>query len=69
MNIEHLSDKEMEDGIEILQAELLRRYEELKCCGNCYNDGDFCDFERCSPQKYCRRWQSDGLTREEREGK
>ena len=46
--------------------ELLRRFEAMKCCGNCklYLE---C-FQSCY-YRICDNWQSDGLSREEREGK
>jgi hypothetical protein len=55
------------------KAELLRRFEAMKCCGNCvaFDGTTICflkdDIMYCN--KYCSQWQYDGLTREEREGK
>jgi hypothetical protein len=46
---------------------LEEQVERLKCCGNCFSDGEFCDFDKCAPQKYCARYTSDNLTRKERE--
>ena len=47
----------------------------LKCCGNCAHKfpdytGDYCELSTndVSSREYCPQWQSDGLTREEREG-
>lgn len=41
--------------------------EDLKCCGNCklYSDTEICRRSN-SHFKYCDKWQSDNLTREER---
>ena len=46
-----------------LELELLRRFEAMKCCGNCklYLE---C-FQSCY-YRICDNWQSDGLTRAER---
>lgn len=58
------------------KAELLRRFENLKCCGNCDKyERDYEDYccgatrDDQEPHDYCPHWQSDGLTRAEREGK
>ena len=60
------------------KAELLRRFEAMKCCGNCQwsisrNCKDWQRYRDCGSypalDSYCDQWQSDGLTREEREGK
>lgn len=56
--------------------ELLRRFEDLKCCGNCgggyttSEDRHFCAryLKLTKASCYCSSWQSDGLTRKEREG-
>ena len=56
------------------KAELLRRFESLKCCGNCKHYVKYecpnCKIYNGWPRStaYCDSWQSDGLTREEREG-
>jgi len=58
-------------------TELLRRFEDLKCCGNCgggyttSEDRHFCAryLKLTKASCYCSSWQSDGLTRAEREGK
>lgn len=42
--------------------------ESLKCCGNC-KDGHYCLFipdKIRNPNSYCDKWQSDGMTRQER---
>jgi hypothetical protein len=44
-------------------SELLRRYDNLKCCGNCKLDKDCTNWAN-----YCDKWVSDGMTRKEREG-
>ena len=58
--------------------ELLRRFEAMKCCGNCQwsisrNCKDWQRYRDCGSypalDSYCDKWQSDGLAREEREGK
>ena len=58
--------------------ELLRRFEAMKCCGNCQwsisrNCKDWQRYRDCGSypalDSYCDKWQYDGLTREEREGK
>lgn len=45
--------------------------DDLKCCGNC-KDGQYClfvpDIIR-NPNTYCPKWESDGMSREEREVK
>ena len=61
------------------KAELLRRFEDSKCCGNCNLGYSFecIQWQRYKNEggdypiegRYCANWQSDGLTREEREGK
>ena len=64
----------------IVKAELLRRFdvlgkenESLMCCGNCkkhkqgYTTG--CSFNGMSSSDYCQDYQTDGLTRADREGK
>ena len=56
--------------------ELLRRFEDLKCCGNCgggyttSEDRHFCAryLKLTKASCYCSSWQSDGLTRAERGG-
>jgi hypothetical protein len=51
-------------------CELLDEIENLKCCGNCRGWDRVMPY-CASPQKvdgYCANWQSDGLTRKEREG-
>jgi hypothetical protein len=53
-----------------IQAEILLQFENLKCCGNCYYGSPMssgCNKQRHG--KYCSLWQTDGLSREEREGK
>lgn len=56
--------------------ELEKEVENLKCCGNCCNyhfekeshcyvNGNY-DYDK-SPSDYCDNWQSDNLTRKERE--
>jgi len=54
-------------------AELLRRFEDMKCCGNCksHKQGHItgCSYKNgMSSNEYCLSWQTDGLTRAEREG-
>jgi len=71
MSVDKLLQK-LYDGYESkIHAEILRRYESLKCCGNCKSDRRNCIY--WNPQGkfngYCPQWQSDGLTRAEREGK
>ena len=65
------------DRCHAIEAELLRRYESLKCCGNCQwsisrNCKDWQRYRDCGSypalDSYCDKWQYDGLTREEREG-
>ena len=60
------------------KAELLRRFEALKCCGNCtQHESRQCpkydEYRRTGlwtlAWHYCDHYKSDGLTREEREGK
>ena len=57
------------------KAELLRRFESLKCCGNCKHYAKYecpnCKIYNGWPRStaYCDSWQYDGLTRAEREGK
>jgi hypothetical protein len=54
------------------RAELLRRFEALRCCGNCksYHTRSDCMMKHeYRPNQYCDMWQSDGLSWEEREGK
>jgi hypothetical protein len=55
------------------KAELLRRFEDSKCCGNCksHKQGHItgCSYKNgMSSNEYCLSWQTDGLTRAEREG-
>lgn len=60
------------------EAELLRRFEASKCCGNCKHS-DLDDEERVccllveekgnQMSDYCSDWQTDNLSRAEREGK
>ena len=56
--------------------ELLRRFEAMKCCGNCQwsisrNCKDWQRYRDCGSypalDSYCDKWQYDGLTRAERE--
>ena len=49
---------------------LLMEIEDLKCCANCESEDDGCDFwmSLCDTNSCCPKWQSDGLTREDREG-
>lgn len=57
-------------------AELEAQVEHLKCCGNCgggyttSEDRHFCAryLKLTKASCYCSSWQSDGLTRKEREG-
>jgi len=58
------------------KAELLRRFEAMKCCGNCQwsisrNCKDWQRYRDCGSypalDSYCDKWQYDGLTRAERE--
>jgi hypothetical protein len=48
----------------------------LRCCGNCKHIGQgyedyYCELNGhdIQPNHYCDQWQTDGLSREEREGK
>jgi hypothetical protein len=47
---------------------LRREVEGLKCCGNCKLYYPECDYRGVLGYYYCDKWQSDGLTRKEREG-
>ena len=56
--------------------ELLRRFDAMKCCGNCQwsisrNCKDWQRYRDCGSypalDSYCDKWQYDGLTRAERE--
>jgi hypothetical protein len=58
------------------RAELLRRFDAMKCCGNCQwsisrNCKDWQRYRDCGSypalDSYCDKWQYDGLTRAERE--
>lgn len=43
----------------------------LKCCGNCNHyakRSDCVTKHEYLPYRYCEQWQSDGMTRKEREG-
>ena len=51
------------DGVLQHIDEMAYEIESLKCCGNC--DGYKCTGK--SMGSYCPQWQSDGLTREERQ--
>ena len=61
---------------DLVRAELLRRFDAMKCCGNCQwsisrNCKDWQRYRDCGSypalDSYCDKWQYDGLTREERE--
>ena len=56
-------DFEILDKIDKLEKE----NESLQCCGNCGTKYDHCFWKHS--WKYCPHWQTDGLTRAEREGK
>jgi hypothetical protein len=70
-------DKSYKEEYYKFKAELLRRFESLKCCGNCeFGFTLQCPFwEKYQNERgdypaacsYCDKWQTDGLTREERE--
>ena len=62
-------------------ADLQAENENMKCCGNCKNYGEYLtrqiryciEYEQTKisnplPYTYCLLWQSDGLSRKEREG-
>jgi len=78
MSVDKLLQK-LYDGYESkIHAELLRRFEAMKCCGNCQwsisrNCKDWQRYRDCGSypalDSYCDKWQSDNLSREEREGK
>jgi len=78
MTVEELIEYICDDAIAVdlpeYPAELLRRYEDSKCCGNCksHKQGHItgCSYKNgMSSNEYCLSWQTDGLTRAEREGK
>ena len=54
------------------QCDLAREAEtqalRLRCCGNCKLYYPECDYRGVLGYYYCDKWQSDGLTRKEREG-
>ncbi|MEN6412906.1 MAG: hypothetical protein ABFC84_09125 [Veillonellales bacterium] len=55
--------------------ELLRRFEDSKCCGNCKAESQSCYAVKGTiiikhpKSHYCDKYEYDGLSREEREGK
>lgn len=57
------------------KAELLRRFEDSKCCGNCKAESQSCYAVKGTiiikhpKSHYCDKYEYDGLSREEREGK
>lgn len=59
---EELADADAE--IKRLEADV----ERLKCCGNCkYFSPYYCPLHwSCEPNEYCDKWQSDGMTQEDR---
>ena len=69
MTIEELLDdlssySDVSDEYYKLKDEILRQFENLKCCGNCKHS-----YPHCCRGGYCSNWTTDGMTREEREGK
>jgi hypothetical protein len=80
MSLEELLDdlsfySDVSDEHYKIQAEILLRFENLKCCGNCNGsyttDKDACFCARylklTKASRYCSSWTTDGMTREERE--
>lgn len=79
MSLEELLDDlgfyaDLSDEHYKIQAEILRRYEELekeneglRCCGNCGKHYKDCQNELS--YEYCEKYKTDGLSLEEREGK
>lgn len=71
-----LSEEHLQSGInektsyQDFKAELLRRFEALECCGNCkgWLEHEPVCLEAYDANGFCSQWQSDGLTRDEREG-
>ena len=61
----------MESLIEVIKKQLAiseAQANDLKCCGNCKLYYPECDYRGVLGYYYCDKWQSDGLTRKEREG-
>lgn len=57
------------NGCVIENEDLALKVLNLECCGNCDVYGLCKHYNRVLANSYCSDWQSDGLTREEREGK